>query len=687
MQAQLPAIELAALEVHSPASAAAAERRARAALAVFRAAPLLDRRPEALATVVLGRAAESRGQVDVAAGLYRRAQGIFEATRGPLTPDLGFSLVRLGRMLTRAGRYTEAAPPLDRSIALYERVGSAGTVRLVEALTARAELRALSGDRRGALDQIRHAQALLSDRVASGEAMSGAGEAQQRNARALFAAQAMLLHSLADLDPRAMEDAFAASQSSLISRAGEALRRSSLRLMAGSGAEAALLRTLVETTEGLRQTDALVLGAAARPEGAAELRSLQALRADQLEQLRAAAATLREANPTLAEFLRPRPVRLDAVRQALAADEAVLAPLIADDRTLVWVVTRERAIAVPAAIDRDGLAALVDRVRASLDLGRPDGPPAFARDAAEALYRALIAPVEATGVLAGISHMMLVPDGALQRLPPHLLAMPGAGWLMDRYATVILPSLAAITAVRGAARQASTAPRALLGVGDPMLSRYAAGSGGNRGIPPSVRDGLSALSALPETASELHALAGLFGAEESTLLLGQDATERRVAEARPELFRTLAFATHAVMAGELPGLVEPAIILTPNNEDVPFEGLLTASDVAAIRLDADLVLLSACNTAAAEGGPYAEGLSGLARAFLQSGARRLLVSHWAVNSQAAVVLTTAFVAAQLREPSARPAAHLRDAMQTLMRAGGGIAGHPAYWAPFVIVGG
>ena len=80
------------------------------------------------------------------------------------------------------------------------------------------------------------------------------------------------------------------------------------------------------------------------------------------------------------------------------------------------------------------------------------------------------------------------------------------------------------------------------------------------------------------------------------------------------------------MAGEIPGLAEPAIVLTPNDEDVPFEGLRTASDVAVMRLDADLVMLSACNTAVPESGPYAEGLSGLARAFLQAGARRLLVS-------------------------------------------------------------
>lgn len=687
VQTHLSGVELAALEVQALSGVESAERRARAALGAMQATALPDRRPEALATVVLGRVAEARRQIATAARLYRRAQATLETARGPNTPDLGFSLVRLGRMLTRAGQYAEAAPPLDRAITIYERVGGAGTVRLAEAMTARAELRAVSGDRRGALEQIRRAYTLLSDRVAAGEAPSGAGEAQHRSARALFAAQAMLLRTLIDLDPAALEEAFAASQSSLISRAGEALRRSSLRIMAGAGSEAALLRAPAEAAESLRQTDALVLEAAAKPGGSGELQRLQTLRAEQLRSLQAASTELRRRNPALAEFLQPRPARLNEVREALADDEAVLAPLISEDQTILWVITRSTALAVPVDLSRDALSALVDRIRGSLDLSRPGGPPAFARDAAEALHAALVGPAEATGAIANVSHVLLVPDGALQRLPPHLLARPGGGWLVDRYATSILPSLSAFASVREAARRSSMASRALLGVGDPRLSRYGAAAPGSRGVPASVRNGLSALSELPETALELRALAELLGSGESTVLLGRDATERGLAEAGPEQYRYLAFATHAVMAGEIPGLAEPAIVLTPNDEEVPFEGLLTASDVAAMRLDADLVLLSACNTAAPEGGPYAEGLSGLARAFLQAGARRLLVSHWAVNSQAAVLLTTAFVAARTRDPGARPAAHLQEAMRHLLRLHDGVAGHPAYWAPFVIVGG
>ena len=102
-------------------------------------------------------------------------------------------------------------------------------------------------------------------------------------------------------------------------------------------------------------------------------------------------------------------------------------------------------------------------------------------------------------------------------------------------------------------------------------------------------------------------------------------------------YRVLAFATHGLVSGELSGLGEPALVFTPPETGTEADdGLLTASEIATLELDADWVILSACNTAAADGTPGAEGLSGMAKAFFYAGARALLVSHWAVNSEAAV---------------------------------------------------
>ena len=112
--------------------------------------------------------------------------------------------------------------------------------------------------------------------------------------------------------------------------------------------------------------------------------------------------------------------------------------------------------------------------------------------------------------------------------------------------------------------------------------------------------------------------------------------------------------------------------------------MLTASETATLKLNADFVILSACNTASPDGTPGAPGLSGLAKAFMYAGSRALLVSHWAVKSKAAEQLTTTMLAELVRDPSASRAEALRRAELTVM-ADPRFA-QPSSWAPFVLVG-
>ena len=133
------------------------------------------------------------------------------------------------------------------------------------------------------------------------------------------------------------------------------------------------------------------------------------------------------------------------------------------------------------------------------------------------------------------------------------------------------------------------------------------------------------------------------------------------------------------------GLAEPSLVLSLPKQPTEFDdGLLIASEVAQLKLNADWVVLSACNTIAGDK-PGAEALSGLARSFFYAGARALLVSHWAVDSQATVKLVTGAFAALAGEPDAPHAEVMRQSMLALVKAGGHEA-HPAFWAPFVVVG-
>jgi CHAT domain-containing protein len=152
-------------------------------------------------------------------------------------------------------------------------------------------------------------------------------------------------------------------------------------------------------------------------------------------------------------------------------------------------------------------------------------------------------------------------------------------------------------------------------------------------------------------------------------------------------YRVVYFATHGLVAGDIKGLAEPSLALTlPKEPSDLDDGLLTASEVAQLKLNADWVVLSACNTIAGDK-PGAEALSGLARAFFYAGARALLVSHWAVESNAAMRLTTSTFDIMKSDPTLGHAEALRRAMLAYMNdATDPLNAYPALWAPFVVVG-
>ena len=358
--------------------------------------------------------------------------------------------------------------------------------------------------------------------------------------------------------------------------------------------------------------------------------------------------------------------------------------------------------------------------------------PPFDAAAAHALYRDLFGGIE--DVIQG-KRLLIVPSGALTQLPfevlvtakpdetlPHLEAYQKAAWLGQRQAITILPSVGSLKALRTA--KASAAPEPFAGFGNPLLtgvdgtdrSAWAKQDCGRAAPPKQSRIASFAASIaslfrggavnvevlrkqppLPETADELCAVGRELGVPESGLsnavYLGERATVSKVKALSQSgglaRARVVHFATHGLLARETAIVArtkaEPALLLTPpaqaSEED---NGLLTASEVAQLNLNADWVVLSACNTAggSAEG---AEALSGLARAFFYSGARSLLVSHWYVDSEAAVAITTGAVNAMKANPKIGRAEALRRAEAAVIAKGGRFA-HPSVWAPFVLVG-
>ncbi len=354
--------------------------------------------------------------------------------------------------------------------------------------------------------------------------------------------------------------------------------------------------------------------------------------------------------------------------------------------------------------------------------GAPDAAaPAGGFDVAlsHRVYAATLGPVERA--IAGRSHWIVVPDSTMVGLPFGLLVTQeptGAEphWLIRDHALSLLPAVPDLRVLRGPGAASRRATGAFLGVGDPAIGgggrAVSCGETAVASVAPSAPvvtaaltrsagggtvadvEAVRSLPALPETRCELEAIAAGFeaaGERDVAVMLGRSASEARVkamsADGELARFRVVSFATHGLTGDEVGG-GEAALVLTPpERATAEDDGLLTTGEIAGLRLDADWVILSACNTAAGRDAGD-EGLSGLASAFFYAGARSLLVSGWPVYSDAAARLTTAALAWQRADPAIGRAEALRRAMLAVLDDPGASARqrHPAYWAPFALVG-
>lgn len=390
---------------------------------------------------------------------------------------------------------------------------------------------------------------------------------------------------------------------------------------------------------------------------------------------------------------------LAALQARLASDEALLVYLSGDDATHLVVVRAETSAYHRLSINETGVKVQVDAIRAALNLPDFTALPPFPRVNAAELHDLMFAPAEAD--LVGVGHILVVLDGAMRSLPPHVLirhdpqrAVPlsSLDWLARHYAFSVLPSVSALEVLRASARP-SRAVEPFLGVGAPALTGVdrVATFDASMLFQSALADpaALRRLAPVEGAAEELAALAKIADAGEGSVLVGADATETAVKDADLTRYSVIAFATHGLLSGDLGAITEPGLVMTPPATPTRVDdGLLTASEIAELRLDADWVILSACDTAGPGGDDAGGGLSGLAAAFIHAGSRRLLVSHWPVRTDAAARLTTGMFERLDGSSSLGRAEALRQTMMWMMDQGGedGADAHPAVWAPFVLIG-
>ncbi len=445
--------------------------------------------------------------------------------------------------------------------------------------------------------------------------------------------------------------------------------------------------------------------------------------------------------PNYANLIDPKPPSVEEIKATLKPDEALLSFYLGRDASFVWAVPKEGKVAfgvIPASAG--DIATRIQHLRKALEPEAAlvsDIPP-FDVAAGYELYSLLLKPVEAGWKQA--KSLIVVTNGALGLLPLSLLptapvekfddsggllfsSYRNVPWLARTHAVTVVPSAAALRTLR----QLPPGPAnrdPFIGFGDPYFSAEQAAEAASeaakpvvvasadtgevttRGLPLRRRSSpktegvssaeLAQLPRLPDTAAELTSIAKALRLDPAKVLhLGKEANEEVVAKADLSHYRIIDFATHGLVPGELNGLTQPALALTaPAVAGVSGDGLLTMAKILALKLDADWVVLSACNTAAGAGAG-AEAASGLGQAFFYAGTRTILVTNWSVHSASARVLVSDLFRRQAADPKLSRAEALRQAMMALLDGSGFVDdksktlfsyGHPLFWAPYTIIG-
>ncbi len=516
----------------------------------------------------------------------------------------------------------------------------------------------------------------------------------------------------------------------------QALAASSARMIAKDPALAVLVRKeqdlVKQVNAGLGTLNqVLTLPAAERDENGVKTLN------DTINRLRVerdkARAEIGRRFPSYADLIDPKAPTADSTKEALKPGEVLVSFYFGRDSSFVWAVPKEGPVAfAPIAITAGEIETKVRKLREALE---PQAEmisdiPSFDLALAYELYELLLGPVEAawkpakslilvTNSALGLLPLSLLPTASVDVKPdqePLFAGYRAVPWLARTHAVTTLPSVAALRTLRQLPN-GSDARERLIGFGDPIFSRAQAEEAARdaeasiqvavttRGLPLNRRSSprlegvdnaeLALLPRLPDTAEELKSIALALQVDPAKVLnLGIMANERTVKTTDLSQYKIVVFATHGLAPGELNGLTQPALALSaPDVAGIEGDGLLTMEEILGLKLDADWVVLSACNTGTGAGAG-AEAASGLGRAFFYAGSRALLVTNWSVQSQSARQLTTELFRRQTDGKLARGEA-LRQAMIALMD-GPGLTdkqgktvfsyAHPLFWAPYTIIG-
>ncbi len=388
------------------------------------------------------------------------------------------------------------------------------------------------------------------------------------------------------------------------------------------------------------------------PEPVLEVAELRESLTDARERYRRLMVELEEAQPEYAALFSTSVAKVGEVQALLAPDAVLVEYLVSEEWTLAFVVSKRSIDVLNLPVTRTTLQQLVRFLRGTL---RPEGEEELWRTPLRRLHSALVGPLEEAGYLDDASMLVLAPHGELHYLPFQALLTPtdtGGAFLIESYDITYVPSASVWMELTG----------------------RRAGERNGRLLAMAPEPGI-----LPH--SETEVLRIVRGNPAAEVLVGDEATESRFREAAPGS-DALHLATLGVLNSE-----NPLFSYLQLNGDEGSDGRLETHEVFGLRLDADLVVLSACETGLGSGiredVPPGDDWVGLVRAFLYAGARSVLASLWTVEDQATATLMERFYDGLERGRS--ETASLAEAQRWMLRQPE--HRNPFFWAAFVLSGG
>ncbi|MBW4034974.1 MAG: CHAT domain-containing protein [Proteobacteria bacterium] len=622
-------------------------------------APILQARLDRTAATI----DSDTGNTSAAVGQLANAARQFAQALPGSRPVADTALLQ-GAVLMRAGNADEAVTACRAGVTLLNRLRLGTSARLIAPC--------LSALDRVALTNPAAAQALYGEMFAMAELAQGSTTSQE----------------IAESSARLAADAHNPKVAAAIRAHQDAVV-----------ALARLYRTRDDLVHGRGGT-----APAAKPGSPLAITELDAKIAAATRQLADADEAVQAAAPNFGQLVQES-VPATAVMQQLRPNEAFLDIMLAPHHAWLFMLQNGQIAVARTGVGEAPMTKLVEAVRHSIEPTQSGLPP-FAMDDAAAIYQATIAPFKTD--LTHTVAMVVAPSGPLLSLPfallptgPAMTAGPATTsggnlgmtpWLIRKMTLVYVPAAANFVSLR-AVQGNSRATRPWFGFGDfkPVTPTQAEASfpGGACGQSAQLFAGLPPL---PYAKLELAAAQAIFHAPASDELLGAQFTVPAVEHADLSDYRILHFATHALLPSELPCAQEPAIVTSaPPDAKSAARAMLTTSDITNLHLNANLVILSACNTGGSNGRAGGEALSGLARSFFFAGARALMVTQWAVNDQVSSYLVATTLEHVAAADDGGAASSLRSAQLALIDSAGsgGVpasVADPFYWAPFVVIG-